>query len=116
MTTFRAVSSHSIPARPPIHVVSGDRVQVGRRDTEWPEFVFVTTADGVGWVPERCLDMSSDPAVALVGYDTTELPTTAGEALTLVKRDDPSGWAWVRNAAGQEGWVPLRTLAPEPGA
>lgn len=116
MTRLRAASSHSIPERPPIQVVAGQRVQAGRRDTQWPEFVFVTTGDGAGWVPGRCLDTSSDPAVVLAGYDTTELTTTAGEELTLVERDDPSGWAWVRNAGGEEGWVPLRTVAPVPGA
>jgi hypothetical protein len=116
MTRLHAISSHCIPDRPPIQVVPGERVRAGQRDSEWTEFVFVTTAEGAGWVPERCLDTSSDPAVVLVGYDTTELATTAGEELALVERDDPSGWAWVRNAAGQEGWVPLRTVAPAPGA
>ena len=116
MTRMRATSSHSIPERSPIQVVAGQRVQAGRRDTQWPESVFVITGDGAGWVPGRCLDTSSDPAVVLAGYDTTELATTAGKELTLVERDDPSGWAWVRNAAGQEGWVPLHTVAPVPGA
>ena len=48
----------------------------------------------------------------ITAYDTTELATTAGEELTLIRQDTPSGWAWVRNRAGQEGWVPLRTLEP----
>lgn len=114
MTTLRATSSHSVPDRPPIQVVPGQQVQAGRRDTEWPEFVFVTTDDGAGWVPRRFLDTSSDPAVVRADYDTTELATTVGEALTLVERDDRSGWAWLRNQAGQEGWVPLRTIAAAP--
>jgi hypothetical protein len=115
MTRLRATAAHTIPERPPIRVVPGQRVQVGQRDTQWPAFVFVTTTDGAGWIPERHLNASSDPAVVMTGYDTTELETTAGEELTLIKRDDPSGWAWVRNAAGQQGWVPLRTVEPVPG-
>ncbi len=115
MTRLRATAAHTIPERPPIQVMPGQRVRAGQRDTEWPAFVFVTTDDGAGWVPERHIDTSSDPAAVITGYDTTELATTAGEELTLVKRDDPSGWAWVRNAAGQEGWVPLRTTEPTPG-
>ena len=110
MTTLRATVAHTIPQRPPIRVVSGQRVRVGQRDTEWPAYVFVTTNDGAGWVPERYLDISSDPAVVLTDYDTAELATSAGEELTLIERDDPSGWVWVRNAAGQEGWVPLRSV------
>lgn len=74
--------------------------------------MLVTTDDGAGWVPERYVDASCDPAVMRRGYDTTELATTAGEELTLVERDHPSGWIRVRNAAGREGWVPLSTVEP----
>jgi hypothetical protein len=74
-------------------------VQAGQRDTDWPAFVFITTEDGAGWVPERHLDTSADPAVVITAYDTTELATTAGEELAVITQDDPSGWAWVRNAA-----------------
>ena len=114
MTRLHATASHQIPDRPPIQVVPGQHVQAGERDTEWPAFVFITTGTGAGWVPERYLDTSSDPAVAITGYDTTELATTAGEELILIERDDPSGWARVRNAADSEGWVPLRTIEPVP--
>jgi len=114
MTRLRATAPHEIPDRPPIQVVPGQQVQVGQRDTEWPAFVFITTGNGAGWVPERYLDTSSDPAEAITSYDTTELATTAGEELILIERDDPSGWARVRNAAGSEGWVPLRTVEPVP--
>ena len=112
MTRLRATAPHEIPDRPPIQVVPGQHVRVGQRDTEWPAFVFITTGSGAGWVPERYLDTSSDPAKALTSYDTTELATTAGEELILIERDDPSGWARVRNVAGSEGWVPLRTIEP----
>jgi SH3 domain len=112
MTRLRATTSHTIPQRPPIHVSPGQQVQAGQRDTDWPAFVFITTDDGAGWVPERHPDTSADPAVVVTAYDTTELATTAGEELTVITRDDSSGWAWVRNTAGQEGWVPLRTVEP----
>jgi hypothetical protein len=115
MTRLRATAAHTIPLRPPIRVTPGQQVQAGQRDTDWPAFVFISTDDGAGWIPDRHLDTSSDPAVVITAYDTTELATTGGEELTLIQRDDPSGWAWVRNAAGQEGWVPLRTIEPVPG-
>lgn len=115
MRRVRAAEAHEIPERPPIRVRPGQRVRVGQRDTEWPAFVFVTTDEGEGWVPERYLDTSSDPAVVAAAYDTTELATTAGEELTVLARDEAGGWVWVRNAAGREGWVPLRTVAPAPG-
>jgi hypothetical protein len=114
MTRLRATAAHTIPQRTPIQVRPGQHVRVGQHDTEWPAFVFVTAESGEGWVPERHLDTSRDPAVVLTDYDTTVLATTAGEELTLVRSDDPSGWAWVRNDAGREGWVPWRTVEPIP--
>jgi hypothetical protein len=114
MTRLHALTAHPIPQRAPIRVVPGQQVQAGQRDTEWPAFVLITTDDGAGWVPERLLDTSSNPAVVISGYDTTELATTAGEELAVIERDDPSGWVRVRNVAGQEGWVPLSTVEPVP--
>ena len=92
----------------------GQQVQAGQHDTDWPAFVFVTTDDGSGWVPKRYLDTSSDPVVVVTAYDTTELATAAGEELNLLERDDPSGWALVRNAGGRKGWVPLSTVESIP--
>jgi len=112
MNRLRATAAHVIPERPPIRLEPGQRVRAGQHDAEWPAFVFVTTDDGAGWVPERYLDSSCDPAVVVTAYDTTELATAAGEELTLLKQDNPSGWAWVRNSAGREGWVPLPTVEP----
>jgi hypothetical protein len=115
MTLLRATVAHTIPQRAPIQLAPGQQVQLKKHDPDWPAFVFVASEDGEGWVPERYLETSSDPAVVLTAYDTTELPTTAGEELTLLERDDPSGWAFVSNAEGRQGWVPLNTVEALPG-
>src|ERR1700735_3345951 len=112
MAMMRAVKAHPIPQRPPIRVAAGQRVQIGARDTTWPAFVLVTTSDGEGWVPARHVDTGSSTPVMRAPYDTTELPTSAGEMLTVLFRDDLSGWTWVRNTAGPEGWVPDNTIEP----
>lgn len=114
MTMVRAVKAHIIPVRSPIQVTPGQKVRVGRRDTTWPAFAFVTTDDGSGWVPARHIDVSSEPAVVLAPYDTTELAAAVGELLMVLVIDDPSGWTWVRNALGHEGWVPNDTIEPAP--
>ncbi len=116
MTMVRAVKAHEIPGRPPIQVAVGQNVQVGGQDTTWPAFVFVTTDEGSGWVPARHIDAGSEPAVMLGPYDTTELATAVGELLTVLVIDDPSGWVWVRNAVGREGWVPSNTIEPVPAS
>jgi hypothetical protein len=116
MTMVRAVKAHEIPGRPPIQAAVGQNVQVGNQDTTWPAFVFVTTDDGSGWVPARHIDTGSEPPVMVAPYDTTELATAVGELLTVLVIDDPSGWVWVRNAAGREGWVPGNTIEPVPAS
>jgi hypothetical protein len=83
---------------------------VGERDTEWPEFVFVTASHGTGWVPARHLSSDHGAAVVEAAYDTTELPVAAGEEVTVFERDDASGWWWCRNGDGSEGWVPTRVF------
>jgi hypothetical protein len=107
-----AVEAHQISERPPVQLVVGDVVAVGERDVDWPAFVFVTGARGSGWVPSRHLSAETGQATVLTPYDTTELPTSAGERLEVVIRDDESGWLWCRSAGRREGWVPTRTLRP----
>jgi hypothetical protein len=99
-----------IPKRAPIKVSPGDVVNVGDHDTNWPAFVFVTTLAGQGWVPARHLAIDGRRGVVGVAYDTTELPTTTGERLQVVRRDDESGWLWCRKEKGEEGWVPTDTV------
>ena len=55
MSFIVATEAHVIPERPSLSLASGDVVTVGRRDSNWPAFVFVTIAGGSGWVPSRYL-------------------------------------------------------------
>lgn len=108
-------TAHKIPDRPPIEVHAGQEVEVGRRDDEWPEFVFVTTTTGSGWVPARHLAITgAGRALVQRAYDTTELPSEVGETLDVVVEDLQSGWVWCRSRHGEEGWVPVRALDFEP--
>jgi hypothetical protein len=110
MSDAVARAVHAIPGRPPLRLVVGERVLVCERDSEWPEFVFVTAAHGTGWVPARHLSVSSGAGVVQTPYDTTELPTEIGDALKVVVQDLESGWLWCRSHNGREGWVPAKTL------
>lgn len=110
--TVRAKTPHQIPDRPPIQVSVGEQVNVGERDREWPEFVFVRSTNGSGWVPARHLSSNSGPAVVRTAYDTTELPTQAGDLLQVLVEDLISGWLWCRSVNGREGWVPVNTVEP----
>lgn len=105
-----ARTAHEIPDRAPLRLAVGDEVQVGDRDTEWPEFVFVTAAHGTGWVPARHLSEAAGRALVTTAYDTTELTTRTREVVEVVTEDLISGWLWCRSGTGREGWVPVRTV------
>ena len=110
MRPMVAKVAHQTPDRPPLQLVAGERVDVGDRDSEWPEFVFVTASHGTGWVPARHLSTTFGTAVVRIAYDTTELPTHVGDVLEVVAEDLTSGWLWCRAHDGGEGWVPINTL------
>ncbi|WP_306319584.1 MULTISPECIES: SH3 domain-containing protein [unclassified Streptomyces] len=112
----QAVTDHEISERAPIRVRPGDQVRVGERDTTWPAFVFVTTASGAGWVPERYLGEGRPTAEVRHAYDTQELPVATGEELVVVEDDPESGWSWCENAQGRAGWVPHAVLPKGTGA
>jgi uncharacterized protein YgiM (DUF1202 family) len=113
MQKVRVVAAHRPSQTPPIQVGPGDPVQVHERDDDWPAFVKVTTpAGGSGWVPSRHLSAGEGSATVVTPYNTLELVALPGEVLTVVERDDGSGWLWCRNAQGQEGWIPVRSVEP----
>lgn len=105
-----AKEAHHVPQRLPVRLTVGEHVDAGERDTEWPEFVFVTASHGSGWVPARHLSAPSGTAVVLRAYDTTELPTQRGDVLEVLTQDLTSGWVWCRGPGGAEGWVPVKTV------
>jgi hypothetical protein len=114
VTSVVAKSAHEIPGRLPLQLVAGERVNATERSSEWREHVFVTAEGGAGagWVPVRYLSGSSGMVTVRTAYDTTELATSAGEHLEVIKEDVRGGWLWCRSRAGREGWVPLSTLEP----
>lgn len=109
--TVQVRGAHRRPERAPIQVRAGEDVQVLRRDDEWPAFVLIQTARrGSGWVPSRYLSAAEGTARVIHDYDTTELDVDPGDMLTLLERDDESGWHWCEDAGGRRGWVPVRAL------
>ena len=88
----------------------GESVSAGRRDTTWPAFVFVVSSGGEGWIPARNLAADSGTTVVTVGYNTKELPLVAGQEISVLERDDESGWWWCQADDGSEGWVSVDAL------
>lgn len=42
MQRARVIAAHRAPDRPAIRVVRGDKLTLGDRDSQWPEFVWST--------------------------------------------------------------------------
>lgn len=105
----RAIAQHRAPERPAIQVQAGDRVTLGDRDGEWPEFVWTALTSGLGgWMPSTLFDAQTGSASALEAYDTQELDVDIGEELVLHR--EQAQWWWAQNARGEQGWVPARVL------
>jgi SH3-like domain-containing protein len=96
----------------PVGFAAGDTVQVGERDREWPEYLWVTDADGrSGWVHQRYLDSDRGSAHAMHDYTARELDAEAGQRVALI--DEAGGWWWCENEHGAQGWLPARDLEIE---
>ena len=99
---------------PALRVAQGDLLEVGRRDEEWPGWVWCTDRGGIGgWLPEEVVGDGR----ASADFDTREFTVAEGDLVQPLERR--SGWTWCRSEDG-EGWVPDRCLRgappPEPPA
>ncbi len=109
MLRARVAAAHRAPERPAIRVTIGDRVTLGERDTDWPQFVWAMLASGLGgWIPAAMFDAERGPARALDDYDTRELD--AGEGELLVLHHETASWWWAQDARGRTGWIPARNI------
>lgn len=91
---------------------AGDRVGIGRRDEEWPGWIWCTheRTGRSGWIAESLLEPTCDRRVAILArdYNARELTVAAGQ---IVAGDETiAGWTWCRADRGDEGWVPTDKL------
>lgn len=107
------IAAHRTQYTNPIRFKASEKVIVGKRDEEYPGWIWTTLASGnSGWAPEELLSVSGTTAVALSDYEATELTTEVGERVRVIF--EMLEWAWVKDSARREGWVPLKTLERVP--
>ena len=105
---YQVIEKYEVAYTSPIKLKTGDEVAVTKRETnpDWLGWVFCVDKNGVsGWVSEKYLQIDGNSALAVTNYDATELGVEKGESVSLIHEE--FGWAWVKNSAGKEGWVPL---------
>ncbi len=111
MATYHATAPWHVQYTDPIRGVTGDRLTLGRRDDEFPGWVWATAADGrAGWVPEVWLQVAEDSGMLLRDYTAAELALEPGDVVSGELA--VSGWLWATAADGRVGWAPLHCLAP----
>jgi SH3-like domain-containing protein len=97
----------------PISFTRGETVQLGKPDTEYPGWIWITTQNGnQGWAAEQYLAIhdNGDEATTTEPYSAYELDTQVGDQLKLFQ--ELNQWVLVQNSEGVTGWVPLDTTTP----
>lgn len=96
---------HRIEYPNPIQVTAGEKVTVGREDDEYPGWKWCQAPNGrEGWIPVELLAQEGAEATVLHDYSARELAVQPGEEVEV--EDARHHWLLVRNARGEQGWIP----------
>jgi len=102
----RVIADYRAPYADPIVVSVGDEISIdSSKKTDLAGWVWCANRAGKsGWVPETYIERQGDLGYMRCDYNAIELTIRVGERLTVHKAE--SGFLWVTNQAGQDGWVP----------
>jgi len=105
-SSARVIADYQAPFPDPISVHAGDKVSIDdSKKTDCHGWIWCTNQTGKsGWVPETYLDRHGNFGYLRCDYDAIELTVRVGEILTCHK--EKSGFIWVTNRSGENGWVP----------
>ena len=111
-TTFlvRVIEDYQAPYPDPIQTNAGDEVSVDmNKETDIDGWVWCTNHAGKsGWVPKTYIEINGNQGKMLQHYNAIELTIQAGDILKVYKEE--SGFYWVSNQAGQQGWIPCTNV------
>lgn len=103
-------TAHTSNYPDPISFSPEDILITGRRDEEFPGWIWCQIANGnEGWAPLEFMRMTADnKAIAIQHYSAKELNTHKSETLETIQK--LKAWILCRNQDGDEGRVPGKTL------
>ena len=110
------IKAHRSDYPAPIEFKSGDRLDVGVEDSEYPGWIWVVTRDGnEGWAPIEYLERvaGSRQCIAISDYCARELDLEPGEKLQIFST--LGGWHYATNSDQENGWVPQQCVRLAPG-
>lgn len=110
MLSARVCKTYVAQYPDPIAMTPGDDLQLGKRDPEYPGWVWATSTrtSKSGWVPEDYVEFAGDQGSARRAFTAREVSVEVDERVTVV--EELLGWAWVKTADDREGWVPMSHL------
>jgi hypothetical protein len=102
---IRVLRDYAAQYSDPLAVNQGDAVTVGRRDDEYPGWIWCKAASGKsGWVPESWMEINEGTGKMLRDYSARELTVCEGNNLTMIMTE--SGWYYCESDSGARGWIP----------
>lgn len=105
----KVIVEYTSPYTDPLKIQKGDRLQIGKKESEWPGWVWCMNTDGKErWIPKNYIDIQDNSGIMIKDYEATELSVAIGEELTIEKEE--SGWVWASNKEGKKGWIPLENI------
>jgi hypothetical protein len=106
---FRVIKPHRPESEDWVSLKKGAKLRFERRPTEWEGWIWCSSSEGrTAWVPESWVNLEGAVCVMVKDYVSREISVDTGDEVD--SEFGESGWAWVRTAAGEEGWVPLECL------
>jgi hypothetical protein len=105
MKPIRIITVYKAKYTDPLIGHAGESVTVGKRDDEWPGWVWCTNDSGKeSWVHESFIDIHEDRAVFREDYNAAELDVKVGDTLIMFR--EIGGWFWCKTSRGIFGWIP----------
>ena len=106
----RVIEDYQAPYPDPIQANAGDEVKVDfEKETDIDGWVWCTNHAGKsGWVPKSCIEINGNQGKMIQNYNAIELTIHFDEQLTVHNQE--SGFYWVSNQAGQQGWIPCANV------
>lgn len=110
----RVREAHVRSYEAPIVAQAGDRVRLGRRDDDAPDWIWVEheQTELTGWAPVSFLEIGNTGDWAICKRDYAARELTVENDQLLETCGAVAGWTWCRAMDGQEGWVPSEKLLP----
>jgi hypothetical protein len=107
------IKIHKADNSQPLVVKRGEIIEGKEKKTDWEGWLWCRTLHGIkGWIPKNYLQKyQNEPEhySVLRDYNARELTVNIGQSLLIL--DEESGWAYVKTASQEEGWIPLQNLA-----